>query len=77
MRPGLSVDRLFQRFGEIRPTSRRGPLVTEEPCCRHLSAGRAARAATSVSPMWAAGERRECLSLQIDRHQRRVFAVSS
>lgn len=73
MRPGLSVDRLFQRFGEIgRPAhadhdDRRTllpALVCQASGARHHL----------VSPMRAAGERQNAF-LQIDYHQRRVFCI--
>ena len=73
MRPGLRVDRLFQRFGEIgRPADadhdHRRTLLPAFVCqasgARHHL----------VSPMWAAGERQNAF-LQIDHHQRRVFRI--
>jgi hypothetical protein len=73
MGAGLSIDRLFQRFGEIRR-----PADANHDHRRTLLAALSRRAARNhvVSPMRAAGERQNAF-LQIDHHQRGFFALSS
>jgi hypothetical protein len=67
MRACLSIDRLFQRFGEIRRPAN-ADHDHREPCWRHFLPDCGALNHV-VSPMRAAGKRQNAF-LQIDNHQR-------